>query len=109
MRANQLPRVVSGRSHGQGGHLPYPDRLLAEDEEVVLRLHPHWKMLVLPVLIFILLAGATSFVAAQFDTPGARYGVIAVAALLVIIFTVRPFLRWRTTHFVVTTHRVLIR
>lgn len=89
--------------------MPYPDRLLAEDEAVVLRLHPHWKMLVLPVLVFIVVAGGASFVAAQFDSAGPRYAVIAVAVLLVIVFTVRPFLRWWTTHFVVTTHRVLIR
>ena len=89
--------------------MPYPDRLLAEDEEVILRLHPHWKMLVLPVLIFVVVAGGASFLAAQFDTAGPRYAVVAVAALLVVAFTIAPFLRWRTTHFVITTHRVLIR
>lgn len=89
--------------------MPYPDRLLAEDEEVILRLHPHWKMLVVPVLIFLIAVGAGAFGAAQTQSTPLRYAIIAAVVLVVVIFTVLPFLRWRTTHFVVTSHRVLIR
>ncbi|MDP9241206.1 MAG: PH domain-containing protein [Actinomycetota bacterium] len=89
--------------------MPYPDRLLAEDEEVISRLHPHWKMLFWPVVIFLLAVGAGAFGAAQTDSAPLRYAIFAVVAIIVIVFTVLPFLRWRTTHFVVTSHRVLIR
>ncbi|MDQ6874850.1 MAG: PH domain-containing protein [Actinomycetota bacterium] len=89
--------------------MPYPDRLLAHDEETVLRLHPHWKVLVLPVLVFLIAIGGASFGAAVTDSTLLRYVIIGVAVLLIIVFTLIPFLRWRTTHFVVTTHRVLIR
>ncbi len=89
--------------------MPYPDRVLAQDEETVLRLHPHWKVLVLPVLVFLVAVGAAAFGAARTDSTPLRYAIIGAALLIVIVFTVLPFLRWRTTHFVVTTHRVLIR
>ena len=89
--------------------MPYPDRLLAEDEEVVLRLHPHWKMLVRPVLVFLVTVGVGAYLAAITDTAGVRYAIAGIVALVLVLFTVAPFLRWRTTHFVVTTHRVLIR
>jgi uncharacterized membrane protein YdbT with pleckstrin-like domain len=89
--------------------VPYPDRLLAEDEEVVLRLHPHWKVLVLPVLAFLLLAAATGFAIARIDSTAAELAVVVVALLLLYWLTIVPFLRWRTTHFVITTHRVLLR
>ena len=89
--------------------MPYPDRLLAEDEEVIDRLHPHWKMLFWPVVIFLVVLGAAAFGAAQTDSAAVRYAIVAAVALIVLVFTLLPFLRWRTTHFVVTTHRVLIR
>ena len=30
---------------------PFPTRLLGDDEEVVLDLHPHWKRILLPALL----------------------------------------------------------
>lgn len=89
--------------------MPYPDRLLAQDEEVVHRLHPHWKMLVLPVLVFLVVAGVASFAAALTDEPVLRYVIIGIGLLIVLNFMIVPFLRWRTTHFVITSHRVLVR
>lgn len=89
--------------------MPYPDRLLAEDEEVISRLHPHWKMLFWPVVIFLVAVGAGAYGAAVTDSATLRYVIIAAVVLVVVIFTLLPVLRWRTTHFVVTSHRVLIR
>lgn len=89
--------------------MPYPDRLLADDEEVVLHLHPHWKVLVLPVLVFLLLAALTGFGVARIDSTPGDIAVVAVALVLLCWLTIAPLLRWRTTHFVITTHRVLLR
>ena len=41
--------------------MAYPQRLLAEDEEVALDLHPHWKVLVGPGLWLLLIVGLASF------------------------------------------------
>ena len=41
--------------------MPYPDKLLAEDEEVVRHLHPHWLTIFWPVVRFLLIVGAASF------------------------------------------------
>ena len=46
---------------GHPGGVPYPDKLLAEDEEVVRHLHPHWLTVFWPVVRFLLIVGATSF------------------------------------------------
>ncbi|MCE0766665.1 PH domain-containing protein [Pseudonocardia kujensis] len=93
--------------------MAYPDELLVEGERVVLHTRPHWKMLVLPVLVFLVVVGAASFLAAlvgaQAWAPVARVALAVVAVVLVGRFTVLPFVRWRTTHFVVTTRRVLVR
>ena len=93
--------------------MAYPDELLVEGERVVLHTRPHWKMLVLPVLVFLVMVGAGSFLAALVSAQSwalvARVGLAVVGAVLVGRFTVLPFVRWRTTHFVVTTRRVLVR
>jgi uncharacterized membrane protein YdbT with pleckstrin-like domain len=93
--------------------VPYPDKLLAEDEEVVRHLHPHWLTLARPVLVLLLVVGGTSFGAALVPagpSQGTARTVLAGLALVVVVAAVlRPLLRWRTTHHVVTTHRVLLR
>jgi uncharacterized membrane protein YdbT with pleckstrin-like domain len=93
--------------------MPYPDKLLAEDEEVVRHLHPHWLTLVRPVLVLLLVVGSTSFGAALVPSgpsQGTVRTLLAGLALVVLVVTVlRPVLRWRTTHYVITTRRVLLR
>jgi uncharacterized membrane protein YdbT with pleckstrin-like domain len=93
--------------------VPYPDQLLADDEQVVKHLHPHWITLVLPTLAFLVIAAGASFVAAivpsgSLQTP-LRIAIGAVAVIILSWLSFVPFLRWRTTHYVLTTHRVLIR
>ena len=93
--------------------MPYPDKLLADDEEVVRHLHPHWLTVFWPVVLFLLLVGGASFGAALVP-PGPQQGVVrlaivALALLLLLVYVVVPLLRWRTTHYVVTTHRLLFR
>ena len=38
--------------------MPYPDAVLGAGEGVVLHRHPHWRVLVGPVLAFLLVVGA---------------------------------------------------
>jgi uncharacterized membrane protein YdbT with pleckstrin-like domain len=91
----------------------YPDDLLVPGEQIVMHKHPHWKMLVVPVVVLLLVVGIGTFLAALVRTqdwaPWA-WLVLAVAGLAAIgWWTVGPVVRWRTTHFVVTTRRVLVR
>ena len=93
--------------------MAFPDKLLADDEEVVAHLHPHLTTLSWPVVRFLVVVGAVSYLAAL-APAGRQQGVLRMAllaaALVVLAVTVvRPVLRWRTTHYVVTTHRVLVR
>lgn len=93
--------------------MAYPDNLLTEGEQVVLHKHPHWKMLILPVLVFLVAVGAGAFVSAlvakqSWHLP-AWIAIAAVALVLIIWLTLNPLLRWKTTHFIVTTDRVMTR
>lgn len=95
----------------------YPESALAQGEQVVLHRHPHPKQLIWPVLTLLVLTALASFGAAVVSRtdwdPRARQvvmGVIGVLWLLLVIWlTLRPFLAWRTTHFVITDRRVMYR
>jgi uncharacterized membrane protein YdbT with pleckstrin-like domain len=91
----------------------YPDELLVAGEQVVLHRHPHVKMLFLPVLVLLVVVGLAVFgsavLAAQPWALIAWIAIAVVALVIVVPFSLVPVLRWRTTHFVVTTRRVLVR
>lgn len=89
--------------------MAYPQKLLSEGETVVLDLHPHWKMLFLPIVELLAVCGLAGFLLAVVDDSVGQYLILGVAALLLLAFVLVPFLRWRTTHFVVTTERVVMR
>jgi uncharacterized membrane protein YdbT with pleckstrin-like domain len=91
----------------------YPTKLLAEDETLIHDLHPHWKALISPTVALVLVLGVGSFVAARIPQGPHqgkyRLGVLVVGLVLLGLYAVRPFLRWITTHFVITDRRVLVR
>ena len=93
--------------------MAYPDELLVPGEEIIMHKHPHWKMLILPVLVLLVVVAVVSYLAAvigaQSWSPWARLVLGAIGLGLVVRFTLAPVIRWRTTHFVVTNRRVLVR
>lgn len=95
----------------------YPDNVLADGEQVVLHRHPHWKRLVGPVLSLLVFTALAAFGAAVVSRTGwdPRVRQVVAAAIgalwgvLTVWLTLRPFLAWLTTHFVITDRRVMYR
>jgi uncharacterized membrane protein YdbT with pleckstrin-like domain len=87
----------------------YPKKLLSDGETVVLETHPHGKTLVLPVLALLATLVLAGFLLAVVDDSTGRYVIAGVAAVLAVVFFLVPFLRWRTTLFVITDKRVVVR
>jgi uncharacterized membrane protein YdbT with pleckstrin-like domain len=90
----------------------FPEDVLTKDERVVLHLHPHWKAMILPVLVLVVaIAAVVAGWALLPDGTGGMvgmYAIGAVALVLVLWRTVWPYVVWRTTHYVFTTERVLL-
>lgn len=95
----------------------YPDHALAAGEHVVLHRHPHWKRLIWPVAVLLLATGLAALGSGYVNSThwgqvakDVIYGVIWGIWLVAIGWlTLGPFLSWLTTHFVVTTRRVMFR
>ena len=93
--------------------MAYPDELLVPGETIIMHRHPHWKMMVVPVVVLFVVVGLGSYLAAVIGAQSwglwARVAVLVIALAIVIRFTLAPLIRWRTTHFVITNRRVLVR
>ncbi|HVE62555.1 MAG TPA: PH domain-containing protein [Mycobacteriales bacterium] len=91
----------------------YPRRLLNEDEDVVFDLRPHWKAVAGATLLAPVIVGLASFAIARVPEgsaqAAARVALVTVAVGLFIAFCVVPWAKWLSTHFVVTTRRVIMR
>jgi uncharacterized membrane protein YdbT with pleckstrin-like domain len=89
------------------------DPTLTEDERLVLRLHPHWKTLIRPVLVAVLVVAAALIaevvIPSNSAAPVERLVVAAVAILAVMLWLIVPVLRWRTTIYELTTRRLRVR
>ena len=90
-----------------------PKRLLGDDEEVIMAMRPHWKELVRPTVVLLVVCPVASYLAAISPDGDSqvwlRLTVIVVAGLVLLRWTVWPFLVWITTSYVVTDRRLITR
>jgi uncharacterized membrane protein YdbT with pleckstrin-like domain len=90
--------------------MAFPRRLLADHERLVLDLRPHWIALVLPIVATALLIAAEAIVFVAFDPPRWLAWALAIGGVVVFLaVSVRAFLAWVTSHFVVTSDRLIHR
>jgi len=95
----------------------YPEKVLAAGEHVVIHRHPHWKRLIGPILILLVVTAIAAFGAGYVNTTDWDQTavnivmiVIGVVWLIIVVWLVLwPFLNWWTTHFVITDRRVMFR
>lgn len=89
--------------------MPYPKRLLNDYEEVAVDLHPHWSYFVEPVLALVGSLVATIIVIAAFDPPSWIRTALVILIVVSAVALAWRYVRWSTTHFVVTSDRVIFR
>jgi uncharacterized membrane protein YdbT with pleckstrin-like domain len=87
----------------------YPTKLLADDESIQYELKPHWRGLVVPVIVLLVTLGLGIWLIAKFDSSGVRWTVLIIMLLVLVVAVVRPFLYWMTTQYVITDHRIIVR
>ncbi len=87
---------------------------LTDGEDVVLTTRPHWKALVWPAVVLIVAAGVVGFALALLPdgkswATWVRWAVVAAAVIAVVVWTVVPWLRWLSTHIILTNERLVTR
>lgn len=95
--------------------MAYPEDLLSEKEQVIVHSHPHFKMLIWPVFWLIVTLGVGIWLVTLTDGVTAGWGQVAeiaigvVGVVLICWLFLGPLIRWRTTHFIITTDRLITR
>lgn len=91
--------------------MPYPRKLLNPGEEIAFDLHPHWWYFsgLAAVAILILAAAVATPIVLKGTARTWVSLVVAIIGLLWVIWFLTKFLAWRTTHFVLTSDRLIVR
>ena len=89
------------------------DQTLVPGETAVIIVHPHWKVLVKPLALAVLIVAVAlvALVMIPFGNaaPTARLVLGAVALAGVLWSLMLPLLRWRTTKYELTSRRLRVR
>ncbi|WP_020392101.1 PH domain-containing protein [Kribbella catacumbae] len=88
-------------------------KLLGEDEYVVVSTRTHWKALIFPVFLLLVVAAGGAFLAAvvpegSLQTP-ARIAIGVVGLLILFGFAAKPFLNWFFSSYTLTNRRLITR
>ena len=81
-------------------------KLLNDGETIVFSTRTHVKALLVPALVLIVVAGAAGYGLASVDNEVLRWVIAGVALLVVLVYTVWPFLTWLTATYTVTNRRL---
>ena len=86
-------------------------KLMTEGEQVVLSLRTHVKSLLVPAVVLVATCAVAGFLYAvappgDSGTP-LRLAVLAAAALVILLWTLLPFIRWLTSTFTLTNRRLI--
>jgi membrane protein YdbS with pleckstrin-like domain len=88
--------------------MPYPKKLLNDYETLALDLHPHWWYFAESVFSLIVTIGL-GVVAVVMDAPGWLKWVVLALIVAAALWVLVTYLKWITTHFVITSDRVIFR
>lgn len=91
--------------------MPFPRKLLNDYESVVLDLHPHWWFFGYPAISLFAAMVLTSAGKSRFGGFGETVITwLGLAAIIVCsAWLIVRLVKWRTTYFVVTSHRLIYR
>jgi uncharacterized membrane protein YdbT with pleckstrin-like domain len=87
----------------------FPQRLLSDDEKLVLVLRRHVKVLFVP---FLILVAVVALIGLSFLLPGQPISAIAVGvvgAVVLLRWSIWPLVVWANTTYAITTRRLIIR
>jgi len=94
--------------------MAYPARLLGEGEHIEYETRPHWRVLLLPLVAFLLTVGIASYLIGKIHGDGGgqtflRWALFLLAMSAISYWVIRPIIFWATTLYVFTNRRIITR
>jgi uncharacterized membrane protein YdbT with pleckstrin-like domain len=89
--------------------MAFPTRLLIEGEELILDLRPHWIALIMPGIATVATLAVMFVLYDTFDEEILDTVVGVAGTLFLVAYPVRKVVDWLTSHFVVTSDRIIHR
>jgi uncharacterized membrane protein YdbT with pleckstrin-like domain len=89
--------------------VPFSRKLLNEDEDIALDLHPHWEFFVKSGAALLAAVIFGVFVLTRGDPPSAIEALAGVLVLVALAWFGITYAKWATTNFVITTDRLIYR
>jgi len=87
-----------------------PRKLMIDGEQTIATTRTHLKVLILPFVILLVVAGATGFLMkVSGDALGGnlKWVVLAIGLILIVAGSVMPWLRWITWTYTLTNKRIV--
>ena len=88
--------------------MPFPRKLLNDEEEVILDLHPHWWFFIEPLAALVAAIALGAYLATT-DLHGVIKGAGGVLVLVCLLWFAVRYAKWSTTNFVITSDRLIYR
>ncbi|GAA2242455.1 PH domain-containing protein [Herbiconiux moechotypicola] len=92
--------------------MSHPGPLLPRDtepESIVLRVRPHGRRLLLPVLVLFATVGAYGWFGGRLPEEWQNWGILIAAGALVFFGTLLPVFAWLGHRYTITSRRVIAR
>jgi uncharacterized membrane protein YdbT with pleckstrin-like domain len=89
--------------------MAFPTRLLIEGEELIMDLRPHWIALIMPAVATLATVAVMLVLYDAFDENILDTVVGIAGSLFLLAYPVRKLVDWLTSHFVVTSDRIIHR
>ncbi len=89
--------------------MAYPKKLLSPGESIEFEMRPHWRALIVPVLVLIAIVFLGTWLYFLTNSSILRWIIGLAGAIILLFWALIPLLRWLTTQYVFTDRRIIVR
>ena len=84
-------------------------KLLTDGESVIVDTRTHWKAILWPVILLVVVVAAATYLTQLAGNKYATWAVGLIALAVLVVWSVKPFLEWLTATYTITTKRLITR
>ena len=84
-------------------------KLLTEGESVIVDTRTHWKAILWPAILLILVVAAATYLTQLAGHKYVTWVVWIIALAVLVVWSFKPFLEWLTATYTITTKRLITR